>query len=248
MKIFDAHFHLIDPRFPLTPNQGYLPPNFTVLDYQVRTKMYPIGGGAVVSGSFQGYDTRYLVAALDQLGTGFCGVANIEMSATDKALDGMDQAGIRAVRFNMFRMGSSKRRDMSHLSDRLRDRFGWRSELYIDSGNLSSLRIPKDQFENFSVDHLGLTRSGLPQLYRWVENGTRVKATGFGRLDFEPLPVLRQIHSINPGALMFGTDLPSTRAPQPFASAHLELIQNNFAEKDLHKILWENAREWYRPA
>jgi predicted TIM-barrel fold metal-dependent hydrolase len=28
-KIFDAHLHIIDPRFPLIPNQGYLPDHFT---------------------------------------------------------------------------------------------------------------------------------------------------------------------------------------------------------------------------
>jgi len=25
MKIFDAHFHLIDPQFPIIENQGFLP-------------------------------------------------------------------------------------------------------------------------------------------------------------------------------------------------------------------------------
>jgi predicted TIM-barrel fold metal-dependent hydrolase len=31
--VFDAHLHIIDPRFPLVPNKGYLPPAFTVADY-----------------------------------------------------------------------------------------------------------------------------------------------------------------------------------------------------------------------
>jgi len=28
--LFDAHLHIINPRFPLVPNAGYLPPSFTV--------------------------------------------------------------------------------------------------------------------------------------------------------------------------------------------------------------------------
>ena len=28
--IFDAHFHVIDPRFPLQPNQGFVPEPFPV--------------------------------------------------------------------------------------------------------------------------------------------------------------------------------------------------------------------------
>ena len=31
--LFDAHFHIIDPRFPLVPNRGYLPDRYTVSDY-----------------------------------------------------------------------------------------------------------------------------------------------------------------------------------------------------------------------
>jgi len=28
MKVFDAHFHVVDPRFPLVPNEGYVPDAF----------------------------------------------------------------------------------------------------------------------------------------------------------------------------------------------------------------------------
>ena len=52
VRIFDSHFHVIDPRFPLTPNHGYLPDAFTVEEYKERTADLPIVGGAVVSGSF----------------------------------------------------------------------------------------------------------------------------------------------------------------------------------------------------
>jgi predicted TIM-barrel fold metal-dependent hydrolase len=31
--LFDCHFHIIDRRFPLTPNQGYLPQDQTCADY-----------------------------------------------------------------------------------------------------------------------------------------------------------------------------------------------------------------------
>lgn len=31
-RIFDSHFHIIDSRFPLVRNDGYLPLEFTVPD------------------------------------------------------------------------------------------------------------------------------------------------------------------------------------------------------------------------
>ena len=55
-RVFDAHLHIVDPRFPLVPNDGYLPPEFTVADYRRRVHDLGVCGGAVVSGSFQAFD------------------------------------------------------------------------------------------------------------------------------------------------------------------------------------------------
>jgi len=44
---------------------------------------------------------------------------------------------------------------------------------------------------------------------------------------------------------MFGTDLPSTRAKIPFTIGDLDLIRTNFSDSDQHKILYQNAFEWY---
>ncbi|MEE2651489.1 MAG: 2-pyrone-4,6-dicarboxylate hydrolase, partial [Pseudomonadota bacterium] len=65
--IFDAHLHIIDPAYPLTSNQGFLPSAFTVDDYIHQTADLGIAGGAVVSGSFQSFDQSYLQAALASL-------------------------------------------------------------------------------------------------------------------------------------------------------------------------------------
>ena len=67
-RFFDAHLHIIDPRFPLIENQGFLPEPFDCEAYQKRVDQFDVKGGAVVSGSFQGFDQSYLVSALEQLG------------------------------------------------------------------------------------------------------------------------------------------------------------------------------------
>jgi len=54
--LFDAHLHVIDPRYPLATNEGYLPPTFTAQDYRHRTEHLNVVGGAVVSGSFHAFD------------------------------------------------------------------------------------------------------------------------------------------------------------------------------------------------
>ena len=105
MAIFDAHFHVIDPRFPLVANQGYLPEPFTVADYRERTAHLDVTGGAVVSGSFQAYDQTYLLDALEQLGEGFVGVANVPADITDHEVLALYAGGVRAYRVNLFRGG-----------------------------------------------------------------------------------------------------------------------------------------------
>lgn len=44
-KLFDTHFHIIDGRFPLLPNNAYLPEEFACHDYLNRMKGYSVIGG-----------------------------------------------------------------------------------------------------------------------------------------------------------------------------------------------------------
>lgn len=97
-----------------------------------------------------------------------------------------------------------------------------------------------------------MTPEGYSALLRLVERGTKVKATGFGRVG-ERLDVaraLREISSVNPDALMFGTDLPGTRAPRPFEKADIALIVDTLDTLDerlARQVLRDNARELYAP-
>jgi predicted TIM-barrel fold metal-dependent hydrolase len=245
MKIFDAHFHIINPNYPLVANNGYLPPDFTTDNYLNFTKDYGIIGGAVVSGSFQAFDQNYLIDALKTLGQGFCGVANIPVNITAEELDILNTANVVAVRFNLKRGGSEKIDHIEKLANQLYDRYGWHTELYVDSAELNDLRSVLENIPKFSIDHLGMSDQGLNELYYWVERGVKVKATGFGRVNFDPIAVMKTIYKLNPKALMFGTDLPSTRARVPFSRNDLNQIVENFEPVELTNILYKNAEEWY---
>lgn len=245
MNIFDAHFHIIDFKFPVVPNQGYTPPAFVVNDYLQATSAFNLIGGAVVSGSFQAFDQTYLTHALAILGDNFYGVANIPIDVTQQELDALQRANVAAVRFNLKRGGSAGVADLNYLSDRLYQEYGWHTELYVDSTDLVELRPYLLKIPLFSIDHLGLSKQGLQELYYWVERGVRVKATGFGRVNFDPIPVMQQIYKINPGALMFGTDLPSTRAKTPFSGADIHLITQHFSATAQARIFHQNALDWY---
>jgi predicted TIM-barrel fold metal-dependent hydrolase len=136
-KLFDTHLHIIDSRFPLVPNNGYLPDEFTCEDYLDRMKGYQLAGGAVVSGSFQALDQTYLIDALEKLGPRFVGVTQVPASVADEELIALDRAGVRAVRFNLKRGGSEEVTYLDSLARRVHELVGWHVELYVDSRDLA---------------------------------------------------------------------------------------------------------------
>lgn len=247
-NLFDAHFHIIDNRFPLVPNNGYVPAPFTCEEYLQRMTGYRLAGGAVVSGSFQAFDQTYLVAALQTLGPSFVGVTQVPATVSDAELGALDRAGVRAVRFNLQRGGSAEIHHLDSLARRVHEVVGWHVELYIDSRELASLSPVLAALPCVSIDHLGLAKEGLATLRKLVEKGVYVKATGFGRVDFAVTNVLRDLYSANPNSLLFGTDLPSTRAPRPYKDDDFSLVIEALGAEGAAKVLYENGVRLYRPA
>jgi predicted TIM-barrel fold metal-dependent hydrolase len=231
VPIFDAHFHIIDPRFPLVANQGFLPEPFTVSDYRTRTSELDITGGAVVSGSFQAYDQTYLIDALEQLGPDFVGVANVPPDITDDEVLTLYAAGVRAFRVNLYRGGDL---DLLELAPRFAELVGWHLEVYVDGGDLPELAHRLKRAPRLVIDHLGMTQAGLPALLELVKDGAYVKASGFGRIDLDVPAALRAIADVNPGALLFGSDLPSTRAKRSFQDTDIQLVREIAGARALH--------------
>jgi len=244
--LFDSHFHLIDRRFPLTPNQGYLPDDLNCSDYLSQVSEYDLRGGAVVSGSFQTFDQIYLLDALHTLGPHFVGVANLPSTATDQEILDLDSAGVRAVRFNLKRGGSEDVRHLDAMARRVYELADWHVELYVDSRELDGLFDTLVGLPSVSIDHLGLSREGFGTLLKLAERGVRVKATGFGRVDFHVPTVLKELYAANPHSLMFGTDLPSTRAPRPYSCEDFLLVVETLGEDAARGVFYDNAARFYR--
>ncbi len=247
LPVFDSHLHIIDPRFPLVPNQGYLPEPFSCTDYLAHMEGCELVGGAVVSGSFQAFDQDYLLAALERLGPAFVGVTQLPATVGDGELRRLDAAGVRAVRFNLRRGGSAGVEELENLARQVYDLVGWHAELYVDSRDLAQLKPVLRRLPAVSIDHLGLAAAGFADLLELAAQGVRIKATGFGRIDFDPAEALRQLWAVNPQALLFGSDLPSTRAPRPYADSDLELVVATLGPAAARQVLCDNARAFYRP-
>lgn len=245
-KLFDAHLHIIDPRFPLIPNNGYLPEPFTCKDYLDRLTSYNVIGGAIVSGSFQGFDQSYLLSALQELGPSYVGVINLRADATDEEILKLNAAGVRAVRFNLMRGGSEDLEQLEAMANHINELCGWHVELYVDSGKLTQLFDRLVCLPAISIDHLGMGKTGVSTLLRLVEKGAHVKASGFSRINIDVIKLMKQIYSIDPRSLMFGSDLPSTRAPQQFNDDDVTMILNSFNDEQVKNIFYNNALAFYK--
>ena len=246
--IFDSHFHIIEPKFPLFENNGYLPKPFTHQDYLKKTSHYQLKGGAIVSGSFQKFDQSYLVNALTHLGSQFVGVTQVPNSITNDEIIQLNSQGIKAVRFNLKRGGSEDIKHLVSLASRIYEIAGWHVELYVDSAHLGDLTRTLVNLPSVSIDHLGLSAAGFKILCGLVEKDVKVKATGFSRVDFDVAKAIKRLHSINSAALMFGTDLPSTRAAKAYSDDDLKLIVDALDDQALKAVLYENAMHFYRIA
>lgn len=246
-EIFDAHCHIIDPRYPITPNQGYVPPAFPLSQYLSEVKPLHVTSGAIVSGSFHGFDQTYLRAVLQHLGPRWVGVTQVPQNVSDEEIVALSRIGVRALRFNVFRGRIDSVDDIVALATRAHAVGGWHAEIYADAAALRPHVAKLSKLPQIVIDHMGMTEAGLPVVLDLVDAGARIKATGFGRVAMNVPQALERIAGRSENALMFGTDLPSTRAKRPFETADIQLVKDVLGPQLARKALWANAVNLYRP-
>ncbi len=244
-KLFDSHCHIIDPRFPIVANQGFSPEPFPLEDYLAESRPLGVVAGAIVSGSFQANDQTYLEDCLPRLGSGWAGVTQIPNDCPDAEIARLNGIGVRAVRFNLFRGRLDSVDDIVALATRVHGVAGWHAELYVDAASLAPHVARLSKLPQISIDHLGMTEAGVPVLLDLVAAGCKVKATGFGRVKLDVPATLEAIAVKSPDALMFGTDIPSTRAARPFQPSDIDLVEKVLGPELTRKAFWDNPVALY---
>ncbi|MCA0300875.1 MAG: amidohydrolase family protein [Proteobacteria bacterium] len=247
-RLFDSHCHIIDHRFPLVANQGFLPEPFPAEAYLAAARPLGVAGGAIVSGSFQANDQTYLEDVLPRLGKGWVGVTQVAADCPDAEIARLAGIGVRAVRFNMFRGRIDSLDALVALATRCHAVAGWHAELYADAAALAPHVGRLAALPQLAIDHLGMTEAGLPVLLDLVAAGCKVKATGFGRVQMDVPKALERIARADPGALVFGTDMPSTRAKRPFEPADIDLVEGTLGADLARRAFWDNPLALYRVA
>jgi len=245
-KVFDSHCHIIDPRYPIIENQGYIPPPYTLNDYRQQTVPLGVSSGAIVSGSFHGFDQSYLKATLAILGPQWVGVTQVPNSITDQEVLELTNLRVRALRFNIFRGRVDSVDEIVSFANRVHQVGNWHAEIYADAAALAPHVAKLSKLPKIVIDHLGMTEKGLPVLLDLVDAGACVKATGFGRVNMNVPKMLEAVARHSPNALVFGTDLPSTRAKRPFDVSDITLIKDVLGKSLSDLVFWNNPRNLYR--
>lgn len=250
-KIFDSHFHIINPQFELVENNGFLPDHYTVENYlsELEELGLEASGGAVVSGSFQGFHQDYFADALDKLGKDFVGITQLPFDTTDDEIKRLHEIGIRGIRFNLFRGFDASLEDIEELSLRVYRLQGWKTEFYINLAETSKpLKHLILDLPAASIDHLGMTKVPFEELEDYLRKDIPIRLTGFGRIDYsreEAADLIRKIYDANSNCLMFGTDLPSTRARYRFSKRDIDLIKSVLTPTECDNVFYRNAYNWY---
>ena len=134
---------------------------FTVADYLARTEALGIAGGAVVSGSFQGFDQdlppRRTARTRARIRRGHPG-ARVGVGCRNPAAG---RGRCAAVRFNLRRGGSASVEHLERLARRVHALAGWHAELYVDARDLAELVDVLETLPSVSIDHLGLSAAGF---------------------------------------------------------------------------------------
>jgi len=155
----DAHCHVFGPaeKFPFAPQRKYTPCDaskdqlFALRDYLGFSR------NVIVQASCHGRNNDALVDALNSAGDLARGVAVISPDISDDELKIMNEAGVRAVRFNFVKrlVDATPKEVFLNIADRIA-KYGWHIVVYFEAPDLEEL-IPflKQLPTIVVVDHMG---------------------------------------------------------------------------------------------
>src|SRR4029078_679786 len=98
----DTHAHVFGPPdiFPYAEKRRYTPPGAPVEHYQNMMKITGLSRVVFVTPTAHGYDNRVILNAIATLGDSARGIANIDISLGDSALQALAERGMCGARFH----------------------------------------------------------------------------------------------------------------------------------------------------
>jgi predicted TIM-barrel fold metal-dependent hydrolase len=249
----DTHFHVFEPGYPSVPQPLYTFPEASVEQYLRLTDHLGIDRMVLVQPTYYGTDSRLLVDTLKRIGQRARGVARIEDDDSDAELDRLDQAGVRALRLDLFARAAWPLDQIiayiRAMAARAEPR-GWHLQFYTPGTMVRDLLPFLADFEHpFVIDHMGymkasegLTAEDFARLVEVLDGGyAYIKLSGPYRVaPGAPLsstaPIGRALVSARPDRLIWGSDWPHLPDGQRDTGELLNLLAD-WAPDEAHRQL-----------
>ena len=225
-----VHVYGDTTRHPYWEGRTYTPEPATVAELRQVMRTLRVDRVVIVQASTYGTDNSCVLDSIREIGAGARGVAVIDDTTTDAALDAMHRGGMRGIRLSLGNQGvtdlAAVRQRLTIASDRLKNRKGWSA---LISGSPATWEALRDDLAAFAapivVDHLGeprvadgVTQPGFAAVLSLVKSGKAyVKLSNADTLtrrqDFSDVtPYAKALIAANPQRVVWGTAWPHPSA------------------------------------
>ena len=222
----DTHFHVFEAGYPHVEVPLYTFPEATLDQYLAVTRVLGIDRMVLVQPTYYATDNRLLLDVLRTVGSARCrAVVQLPEDVTGIDLDGFHEAGVRAIRLDLFARATWPVPEIvahiARMAEVARPR-GWHLQFYTPGPLVRDLLPFFGDFEDtFVIDHMGymleadgLTEADFGRLLDVLANGNCwIKLSGAYRIaKSKPLssvePIARALLAARPDRLIWGSDWP----------------------------------------
>jgi predicted TIM-barrel fold metal-dependent hydrolase len=234
----DCHVHVFGTaaEFPFAAQRGYTPPAAGAAELLALQQALHLSRAVIVQPSVYGADNSCTLDGIRRLGERARGVAVIDATTSNAALDEMHRAGIRGVRVNLETAGETdpdlSRRNLLAAVERVAP-LGWHVQVYTRLSVIaklgeavSGLPVPI-VFDHFGGAQaaLGVEQPGFAELLGLVADGhayvkvsAAYRSSDQGPAYDDVAPLARALIAANPERIVWGTDWPHPHAAAPGAA------------------------------
>ena len=223
----DAHCHVFGPaaKFPYAADRSYTPPDAPVENLRKLHARLGISRAVIVHASCHGTEMDVTLDAIASSNGAYRGVACVEDSVTDGALERLHSGGIRGIRFNFVKHlgGVPDLAVFYRLLARIKP-LGWHIVLHFDADDILAQRELLGRIDvPFIIDHMGRVKAaeGLEQrpfqslldLFRnnplaWIKVCGAERVSSGVRPFRDAVPFAQALIAVDSARILWGTDWP----------------------------------------
>ncbi len=228
----DTHVHVIGAtaRYPFVPDRAYTPPEASVEDLKTAHRALHLQRVVIVQPSFYGTDNSCTLDAIKSIGGSARGIAVIDGTTPDAALDDMQRTGIRGVRLNLSTAGMTDPAASARMLRTVAGRVGrlkWHVQVNTAPALIAAL---KQDFAALPfplvIDHFGGAKSvNAPEFDALIElvgsGKAYVKISATKLFETDPpdfagyAAMAKALIAANPDRILWGSNWPHPGARTP---------------------------------